>query len=85
MGADDAATAVVHRLGTRARTLATAVIGHPRTLALVGLQNLDGMASANAGGTSWLVTSCCHRHCLLPSAAGAALTGIKQTYRTRRT
>lgn len=40
-----------------ARTLATAAIGHPRTLALVGLQNLEGMAGANADGTSWLVTS----------------------------
>ena len=40
-----------------ARTLATAAIGDLRALALVGLQNLDGMAGAQADGTSWLVTS----------------------------
>lgn len=38
-----------------ARTLATAAIGDPRTLALVGLTNLDGLTGANADGTSWLV------------------------------
>ncbi|GLW98042.1 hypothetical protein [Microtetraspora sp. NBRC 16547] len=38
-----------------ARTLATAGIGDPRTLALVGLTNLDGLAGASADGTSWLV------------------------------
>ncbi|MFE5097235.1 hypothetical protein ACFRCI_44835 [Streptomyces sp. NPDC056638] len=38
-----------------ARTLATAGIGDPRTLALVGLTNLDGLAGASADGASWLV------------------------------
>ncbi|WP_283133625.1 hypothetical protein [Rhizohabitans arisaemae] len=38
-----------------ARTLATAGIGDPRTLALVGLTNLDGLAGVSADGTSWLV------------------------------
>lgn len=38
-----------------ARTLATAAIGDPRTLALVGLPNLDGLAGATADGASWLV------------------------------
>jgi sugar phosphate isomerase/epimerase len=40
---------------TPAHTLATAAIGDPRTLALVGLHNLDGLAGASADGTSWLV------------------------------
>ncbi len=40
---------------TPARTLATAGIGDPRTLALVGLANLDSLAGASADGTSWLV------------------------------
>jgi hypothetical protein len=38
------------------RTLATAGIGDPRTLALVGLANLDGLAGAHADGASWRVT-----------------------------
>ncbi|MFJ1831420.1 hypothetical protein ACIO6T_42405 [Streptomyces sp. NPDC087532] len=38
-----------------ARTLATAGIGDPRTLALVGLTNLDGLTGASADGASWLV------------------------------
>lgn len=38
------------------RTLATAAIGDPRALALVGLANLDGLAGAHADGTSWRVT-----------------------------
>jgi hypothetical protein len=38
------------------RTLATAGIGDPRTLGLVGLDNLDGLAGANADGASWRVT-----------------------------
>lgn len=38
-----------------ARTLATAGIGDPRTLALVGPANLDGLAGASADGTTWLV------------------------------
>ncbi|MGW4032007.1 hypothetical protein ACWEFL_22310 [Streptomyces sp. NPDC004838] len=38
-----------------ARTLATAAIGDPRTLALVGLIHLNGLAGATAHGTTWLV------------------------------
>ncbi|MEV7010787.1 hypothetical protein [Streptosporangium sp. NPDC051022] len=38
-----------------ARTLATAGIGDPGALALVGLADLDGLAGADADGTSWLV------------------------------
>ena len=41
---------------TPERTLATAGIGDPRTLALVGLAHLDGLAGATATGDSWLVT-----------------------------
>ncbi|MFE4422393.1 hypothetical protein [Streptomyces sp. NPDC056817] len=37
------------------RTLANAAIGDPRTLALVGLINLNGLAGATAHGTTWLV------------------------------
>ncbi|MFB7919157.1 hypothetical protein [Streptomyces sp. NPDC056061] len=37
------------------RTLTTAAIGEPRTLALVGLINLNGLAGATAHGTTWLV------------------------------
>ncbi|MFD5566157.1 hypothetical protein [Kitasatospora griseola] len=37
------------------RTLATAGIGDPRTLALVGLINLNGLAGVTAQGTTWLV------------------------------
>ncbi|MFE7267783.1 hypothetical protein ACFU9B_38150 [Streptomyces sp. NPDC057592] len=37
------------------RTLATAAIGDPRTLALVGLINLNGLAGAMAHDTTWLV------------------------------
>jgi hypothetical protein len=37
------------------RTLATAAIGDPRTLALVGLINLNGLAGTTAHGTPWLV------------------------------
>ncbi|GAA1026546.1 MULTISPECIES: type 1 periplasmic-binding domain-containing protein [Amycolatopsis] len=37
------------------RTLATAGIGDPRTLALVGLANLDGLAGVTAAGASWSV------------------------------
>ncbi|MFJ5726214.1 hypothetical protein [Streptomyces sp. NPDC093149] len=37
------------------RTLATAAIGDPRTLALVGLINLNGLAGTTAHGTTWLV------------------------------
>ncbi|MFF7887837.1 hypothetical protein ACH40F_41185 [Streptomyces sp. NPDC020794] len=37
------------------RTLATAAIGDPRTLALVSLINLNGLAGATAHGTIWLV------------------------------
>ncbi|MFE7216565.1 PAS domain-containing protein [Streptomyces sp. NPDC057611] len=37
------------------RTLATAAIGDPRTLALVGLINLNRLAGATAHGTTWLV------------------------------
>ncbi|MGW5332610.1 hypothetical protein [Streptomyces bauhiniae] len=37
------------------RTLATAAIGDPRTLALVGLVNLNGLAGATAHGTAWRV------------------------------
>jgi hypothetical protein len=40
-----------------ARTIATAGIGDPRTLALVGLHNLGGIAGANTDGTTWLVAS----------------------------
>lgn len=40
---------------TPARTLATAGIGDPRTLALVGLHNLEDLAGAYTDGTSWLV------------------------------
>ncbi|MGW7531028.1 hypothetical protein [Amycolatopsis sp. NPDC054798] len=40
---------------TPERTLATAGIGDPRTLALVGLVHLDGLAGATAAGDSWLV------------------------------
>ncbi|WP_116198746.1 hypothetical protein [Amycolatopsis circi] len=39
-----------------ARTLATAAIGDPRTLVLVGLAHLDGLAGATGGGASWRVT-----------------------------
>ncbi|MEW1699722.1 hypothetical protein [Streptomyces sp. NPDC091278] len=37
------------------RTLATAAVGDPRTLALVGLINLNGLTGATAHGTTWLV------------------------------
>ncbi|WP_255638261.1 hypothetical protein [Amycolatopsis sp. DSM 110486] len=37
------------------RTLATAGIGDPRTLALVGLAHLDGLAGATADGALWRV------------------------------
>ncbi|AUH44658.1 hypothetical protein CXR04_01695 [Streptomyces sp. CMB-StM0423] len=37
------------------RTLATAAVGDPRTLALVGLINLNGLVGATAHGTTWLV------------------------------
>jgi hypothetical protein len=37
------------------RTLATAEIGDPRTLALVGLANLNGLAGTTPRGTPWLV------------------------------
>ncbi|PJN25719.1 hypothetical protein CG736_14900 [Kitasatospora sp. CB02891] len=37
------------------RTLATAGIGDPGTLALVGLSNLNGLAGVTAQGTTWLV------------------------------
>ncbi|MFB7484663.1 hypothetical protein ACFUEM_38520 [Streptomyces anulatus] len=37
------------------RTLATAAIGDPRTLALVGLVNLNGLAGTTAHGTAWRV------------------------------
>ncbi|WP_157518682.1 hypothetical protein [Herbidospora mongoliensis] len=37
------------------RTLATAGIGDPSTLTLVGLTDLDGLAGASADGTTWLV------------------------------
>ncbi|GII94247.1 hypothetical protein Ssi02_44780 [Sinosporangium siamense] len=37
------------------RTLATAAIGDPRTLALVGLINLNGLAGTTAHGTTWRV------------------------------
>jgi hypothetical protein len=37
------------------RTLATAGIGDPRTLALVGLTNLDGLAGAYEDGAWWHV------------------------------
>ncbi|MFI2608221.1 hypothetical protein [Kitasatospora sp. NPDC018619] len=37
------------------RTLATAGIGDPRTLALVGQVSLNGLAGATAHGTTWLV------------------------------
>lgn len=37
------------------RTLATAGIGDPRTLALVGLAKLDGLAGTTADGASWRV------------------------------
>ncbi|MET9262074.1 hypothetical protein [Amycolatopsis sp. NPDC004079] len=37
------------------RTLATAAIGDPRTLALVGLATLDGLSGATAAGASWRV------------------------------
>ncbi|MEU0335981.1 hypothetical protein [Streptomyces sp. NPDC006193] len=37
------------------RTLATAAIGDPRTLALVGLTHLNGLAGTTDHGTSWLV------------------------------
>ncbi|MFF8619055.1 hypothetical protein [Streptomyces sp. NPDC015350] len=37
------------------RTLATAAIGDPRTLALVGLINLNGLAGTTAHGAPWLV------------------------------
>lgn len=40
---------------TPARTLATAGIGDPRTLALVGLAHLDGLAGATADGSPWRV------------------------------
>jgi hypothetical protein len=39
------------------RTLTTAGIGDPRTLALVGLINLDGLAGAAADGSMWFVSS----------------------------
>ncbi|MGW4792100.1 hypothetical protein ACWEPC_06760 [Nonomuraea sp. NPDC004297] len=38
-----------------ARTLATAVVGDPRTLALVGPARLYGLAGASADGTTWHV------------------------------
>ncbi|MYU24804.1 hypothetical protein [Streptomyces sp. SID8352] len=37
------------------RTLATAAIGDPRTLALVGPVNLNGLAGTTAHGTTWRV------------------------------
>lgn len=37
------------------RTLATATIGDPRTLALVGPINLNGLAGATVHGATWLV------------------------------
>ncbi|WP_238011408.1 hypothetical protein KZZ52_32910 [Dactylosporangium sp. AC04546] len=40
---------------TPERTIATAGIGDSRTLALVGLVNLDGLVGASADGTPWLV------------------------------
>lgn len=40
---------------TPARTLATDGVGDSRTLALVGLHNLDDLAGAYADGSSWLV------------------------------
>ncbi|MEW2503972.1 MULTISPECIES: hypothetical protein [unclassified Amycolatopsis] len=40
---------------TPARTLATAGIGDPRTLALVGLAHLHGLTGATADGASWHV------------------------------
>jgi hypothetical protein len=40
-----------------ARTIVTAGIGDPGTLALVGLCNLEGIAGADTDGTTWLVTS----------------------------
>jgi hypothetical protein len=39
-----------------ARTLATDGVGDSRTLALVGLHNLDDLAGAYADGSSWIVT-----------------------------
>lgn len=39
-----------------ARTLATDGVGDSRTLALVGLHNLDDLTGAYADGSSWLVT-----------------------------
>jgi hypothetical protein len=41
---------------TPARTLATAEIGAPQTLGLVGLPNLDRLTGAEADGATWLVT-----------------------------
>ena len=38
------------------RTLATAAIGRPAALALVGIQHLRGLAGAGADGTIWTVT-----------------------------
>jgi hypothetical protein len=42
---------------TPAHTLATAGIGEPRTLALVGVHNLDGLAGAYRDGGSWTITN----------------------------
>lgn len=39
-----------------ARTVASAGVGDPRALALVGRHNLDDLAGAYADGSSWLVT-----------------------------
>ena len=40
---------------TPASTIATAGVGDARTLALVGLHNLDDLAGAHPDGSSWLV------------------------------
>ncbi|MFE2721513.1 hypothetical protein [Kitasatospora sp. NPDC059327] len=38
------------------RTLATAAVGHPATLALVGIHHLHGLAGADANGATWTAT-----------------------------
>jgi hypothetical protein len=58
-----------------ARTIATAGLGDPGTLALVGLCNLEGMAGAHTDGTTWLVTA---------GSVSRRATGVSFTSRVRR-